>query len=126
MFPVNLQASISIIYRYRYPINGSNDHINRRIGSEDQWNIFWMQKKRSSQWTNTGNCACYRDVRLFSDSSEIQDGYYNQSKMYSLTVLWAVWLKSPCVQEDMGKTHCVQNRLRGPERQGATSPRMYR
>lgn len=44
MFSVNLQASISAVYRYRYHINGSSDHINRRIISEDQWNIFWIQK----------------------------------------------------------------------------------
>lgn len=74
MFPVNLQASISIIYGYRYPINGSNDHINRRIGSEDQWNIFWMQKKDpvSEQIQvivhATETCGCFQILLRFKMS----------------------------------------------------------
>lgn len=46
--------------------------------------------------------------------------------MYSLILAWVVWLKIPCIQEDMCKTHCVQHRLRAPERKGVTYSRMYR
>lgn len=60
MFPVNLKISISTIYSYRYNIIGGNDHIDRRIGSEDQWNIFWMQKNFLSMHKQ-GNCACNKE-----------------------------------------------------------------
>lgn len=76
MFPVNLQASISTIYRYRYHSNGSNDHINRRMGSEDQLNIFLIQKKIQSLHKQ-GNCAYNKETLLLSNASEIQGGYYN-------------------------------------------------